>query len=144
MRLLLFDWNSPHVPDKMRAERRDNEAMIEMARRSAHLLARQFLMFAESFGLNLKLKLYTDYPVWRLLIADKKTAYLGYYPPGKRGYEGPMFVFSAADKSSLFTPVSHYFDVLWKKSGKPLTVDDKRFEMLPLTDLEALKTDDGD
>jgi hypothetical protein len=55
-----------------------------------------------------------------------------------------MFVFSAADKSSLFTPVSHYFDVLWKKSGKPLTVDDKRFEMLPLTDLEALKTDDGD
>ena len=144
MRLLLFDWNSPELPEKMRAERRENEVMIDMARRKANTIAKEFLLFAEGFRLSLKIKLYREYPVWRLLIVDSKTAYLGYYPDGKRGYEGPMFVFSASDTSSLFPPVSHYFDVLWKKSGKPLKIDDDRFTMLPLSELEALKTEDGD
>jgi len=144
MRLLLFDWNSPELPDKMRDERRENEVMINLARDKANSIAKQFLVFADGLGLSLKIKLYQDYPVWRLMIADTKTAYLGYYPHGKRGYEGPMFVFSANDKASLFAPVSHYFDVLWKKSGKALTIDDERFQMLPLSELELLKTEDVD
>ncbi len=144
MRLLLFDWNSPELPEKMRAERRENEVMINMARRKANAIAREFVLFAEGLRLPLKIKLYREYPVWRLLIADSKTAYLGYYPDGKRGYEGPMFVFSASDTSSLFAPVSHYFNVLWKKSGKPLEIDDERFEILPLSELESLKIEDGE
>jgi Domain of unknown function (DUF4062) len=144
IRLLLFDWNSPEVPEKMRAERRENEVMIDMARHTANSIARQFLLLAEGLNLSLKIKLYREYPVWRLLIADKKVAYLGYYPNGKRGYEGPMFVLNSSDSSSLFAPVSHYFDVLWKKSGKLLTRDDERFRLLPLAELETLESEESD
>ncbi len=138
MNLLLFDWNSPELPDKMRDERRANDVMIEMAREKANSIARQFLVFAEGLKLNLQIKLYSDYPVWRLLIADNSKAFLGYYPTGMRGYEGPMFVFQAVDNATLFQPVKHYFNTVWTKSGPLLTLKDPRFELLPLEQLERL------
>jgi len=136
-KLLLFDWNSPQFPAKMRDERRNTDAMIELARQKANNIARQFLYLARSLKLNLEIKLYEDYPVWRILIADDAKAYLGYYAKGKRGYEGPMFVFNAVDNSTLFHPVSHYFNVLWQKAGSALNLDDPRLELLPLVDLDT-------
>jgi hypothetical protein len=144
VRLLLFDWNSPEFPEKMRDERRENDVLIEMARHTGRSNAQHFLRFATGMVLNVKIKLYREYPVWRLLIADKQTAYVGYYPRGKRGYEGPMFIFSSGDTSSLFAPVSHYFETLWRKSGKPLTIDDPRFELLPLDELKPADVDSDD
>lgn len=141
MRLLLFDWNSSEFAEKMRDERRENDVLIELARQTGKSNAQHFLRFANGMGLDVTIKLYREYPVWRLLIADNQTAYVGYYPAGKRGYEGPMFVFSSGETASLFAPVSHYFETLWRKSGKPLTMDDNRFELLPLNEL---KTNDDD
>lgn len=135
MKLLLFDWNSPQLPAKMRDERRNSDVLIELARQKANSIARQFLFFAQSLQLNLEIKLYREYPFWRILIADNVKAYMGYYPKNKRGYEGPMFVFDADDNSTLFHPVNYYFDRLWAQAGNPLTPDDARFNLLPLADL---------
>lgn len=126
MQLLLFDWNSPQFAAKMREERRETDTLIDIARRKARDIANNFISIADGHKLNLEIKLYEEHPVWRMMITDESRAFVGYYPPGKRGYEGPMFVFEADDPSGLFYPASHYFDLVWARSGEPLRPGDSR------------------
>ncbi len=129
MKLLLFDWRSPHFAAKMRHERRETETEIDMARRKAQDVAEQFLCLAQGFQLDLQVKLYSEYPVWRLLIADEDRAYTGYYLPNKRGYEGPLLLFESSDASGLFYPVKQYFDILWDASYGPVRLGDPCFSI---------------
>ena len=48
-----------------------------------------------------------------------------------------MFVFDRDSEASLFYPVNQYFDILWEKSGESLRQNDKRLELLPLSELTA-------
>ena len=135
-KLLLFDWNSPWTKMKMRDERRESDGDIQAAREKAVGIAKSFLAWASNSRLKLHIKLYKEYPVWRMIILDTETAYVGYYPPGKRGYEGPMFIFDRKDESGLFYPVNQYFDRLWASSGNPLSgPDDRRFKLCPFEEL---------
>lgn len=140
IRLLLFDWNSSWFPAKMRDERRETELDIDMARRKARTNAQQFLMLTGMPNLDLQIRLYREYPVWRLLVVDEAAAYLGYYPAGMRGYEGPMFIFKKDHELGLFNPVNQYFDMLWQRCGDNLRRDDPRLELLPLSELETPKS----
>lgn len=126
MRLLLFDWNSSQFAAKMREERRETDTLIEIARRKARDIANNFISIADGHKLNLEIKLYQEHPVWRMVITDERRAFVGYYPAGKRGYEGPMFVFDSDDPSGLFYPANHYFDIIWARSGEPLRPGDPR------------------
>jgi uncharacterized protein DUF4062 len=136
VKLLLFDWNSPWFPAKMRDERRETDLEIDNARQKACNISRQFLSFAALPNLKLEIKLYKEYPAWRFMIVDERRSYLGYYPKGKRGYEGPMFSFEKDGEASLFYPVNQYFDFLWRSSGEALQRDDPRFSLIPLERLE--------
>jgi hypothetical protein len=129
MKLLLFDWNSPHFTAKMKDERRLTATEIGMARQRARDIARSFVALADGLDLQLHIKLYSEYPVWRTLIVDASKAYAGYYLPGKRGYEGPMAVFDASDETGLYLPLNQHFDRLWDASGAPLRAGDSRFEI---------------
>lgn len=137
VKLLLFDWNSPWFPAKMRDERRETDEAIELAREKARAIAHQMLMLGTLPNLQLDIRLYREYPAWRLMIVDNHKAFLGYYPPGKRGYEGPMFVFEKGVEGSLFYPINQYFDRLWQSSGESLQRDDPRFELRPLREIES-------
>jgi hypothetical protein len=128
LQILLYDWRATDFEVKMRDERRTTEPEIERARRKAKEIAREFCDLGQQHTLNLQVRLYKDYPIWRMLIVDNKIAYVGYYPPNKRGYEGPMFVFRKDDKESLFYPMNQYFDWVWNKSDESLTVDDPRLK----------------
>ncbi len=125
--LLLFDWNSPFFATKMNDERRESGVEIEMAKKKACAIAENFLSMGKSFGIDLEIRLYTQYPVWRCMIIDNETAFLGYYPTGKRGYEGPMHVYKKDEEGSLFYPVNQYFEKLWEVSGPSLVPGDSRF-----------------
>jgi hypothetical protein len=130
MKLLLFDWNSPHFEAKMRDERRQILDDVGAARVKGRNIAQEFVQLSETVQCSLQVKLYSDYPVWRLLIVDHRQAHTGYYPRDKRGYEGPMFLFESSDETGLFYPMNQYFDVLWETAGEPLRSDDHRFELL--------------
>lgn len=132
MKLLLFDWNSPQFVAKMRDEGRRTAADVENNRESATDVAERFLRLARLCPIHFEIKLYSQYPVWRLLIADIDRAYTGYYLPEKRGYEGPMVLFESSDETGLFYPVNRYFDFLWEESGCPLQLGDSRFELRPM------------
>ncbi|MCP5108182.1 MAG: DUF4062 domain-containing protein [bacterium] len=123
-KLLLFDWNSPHFEKKMRDERRGSQSEIDRAAEKACNVAKDFLKMGEAFEIDLEVRLYSEYPVWRLMIIDNETAYIGYYPKGKRGYEGPMFIHPLNEDGSLFYPVNQYFDKLWVQSGPSLNLGD--------------------
>ena len=132
MKLLLFDWNSSHFLAKMRDERRKTKTDIELARHKASDIARSFLNLADDHDINVQIKLYKEYPVWRMIIVDENRAHVGYYPPGKRGYEGPLFLFDADARAGLFYPVNRQFDVLWSRSGEPLARRDQRLRVRPI------------
>ena len=129
VRLLLFDWNSPHFSRKMRDERRQTNIEIELARLKARDIARQFLLLSRGRHVRIEIKLYADYPVWRLLIVDSQFGSVGYYLPDKRGYEGPMTLFESTDETGLFYPFNQYFETVWEASGGTLQDGDARFEL---------------
>lgn len=120
-RLLLFDWDSDCFTEKMKDERRQ-EDMIDNAKEKAKDVAKQFLMIGENMRMDVQVRLYKEYPVWRIMILDETIAYVGYYPPNKRGYEGPMFSFRKTNPLGLFYPINQYFDKLWEVSS-PLTLE---------------------
>jgi hypothetical protein len=122
LRLLLFDWNSPCFAEKMQDERRRTDIEIGMAKERAKDVAKQFLTLAEKTGIDLQVRLYQEYPVWRIMVLDEKIAYAGYYPNNKRGYEGPMLSFKKGDPRGLFHPINQYFDKLWEVSP-PLALE---------------------
>ncbi|UCE07863.1 MAG: hypothetical protein JSW07_07475, partial [bacterium] len=126
LRILLYDWNAPHFAIKMHDERRATESEIERARSKAKEIARQFIDIGNQYPFNLEIRLYDEYPVWRMMLVDDETAYIGYYPKDKRGYEGPMFIFKRDEQGSLFYPMNQYFDKVWEKSGASLADDDPR------------------
>jgi hypothetical protein len=128
LQILLYDWMADDFDDKMKAERRTTVPEIERARRKAKEIAREFCDLGTHCDLKLQIKLYKEYPIWRMLIVDEQIAYVGYYPLNKRGYEGPMFVFKKENELSLFYPTNDYFDWIWKNSGDILTKDDPRLQ----------------
>lgn len=127
-KLLLFDWNSPWFPHKMRDERRTSEVEIELAAEKACRVAENFLKMGRLYELNLEIRLYSEYPVWRYMIIDNEFVYLGYYPTDKRGYEGPMFIHRKGEAGSLFYPVDQHFNRLWEQSAPSLTLKDQRLK----------------
>ncbi len=127
-KLLLFDWDSPYFSQKMQDERRTSQKEIELARNKARSVARNFLELSQYININLEIRLYKQYPVWRFMIIDNKIAYIGYYPKDKRGYEGPMFIHNSEESGSLFYPMNQYFDMLWEESLPALTLDDNRLK----------------
>lgn len=128
LKILLYDWNATEFAVKMHDERRTTETEVERARRKAREIAREFCDLGNQKPFDLQVRLYDEYPVWRMLIVDDETAYVGFYPANKRGYEGPMFVFKRDEPGSLFYPMNQYFDKLWDRSGSTLTLDDPRFK----------------
>jgi hypothetical protein len=133
LRLFLFDWNSPHFEAKMRDERRYANDEIEMARRKARDIAEQFLLLAQVVNSRIEIKLYSEYPTWRLLIVDGERAYIGHYPRDKRGYEGSMTLVESDDKTGLFYPANQYFNTRWDASGTALQQSDARLQLISRT-----------
>jgi hypothetical protein len=128
-RLFLFDWNSSYFDAKMRDERRHTKDEIEMARRKARDIAEQFLMLSRVSDARIEIKLYAEYPVWRLLIVDGGHAYVGHYPRDKRGYEGPMTLLESDNKTELFYPIHQYFATRWDAAGALLQYGDVRLRL---------------
>jgi hypothetical protein len=131
LRLFLFDWNSPYFNAKMRDERRHTSDEIEMARRKARDIAEQFLLLSQVVDSRIEIKLYSEYPTWRLLMVDGERAYVGHYPHDKRGYEGPMSLVESDDKTGLFYPFHQYFNTRWDASGPVLQHGDTRLQLNP-------------
>ena len=112
----------------MRDERRTSEVEIELAAEKACGVAENFLKMGRLYELNLEIRLYSEYPVWRYMIIDNEFVYLGYYPRDKRGYEGPMFIHRKDEAGSLFYPVDQHFNRLWDQSAPSLTLKDLRLK----------------
>jgi hypothetical protein len=144
LQLLLFDWNSEWIKHKMQDERRQTDLEINFARKKAIDITKQFFDLLTVYSVDIKVKLYKEYPVWRMLVVDNETVYAGFYAKGKRGYEGPMFKFDRADEFGLFYPMNECFDSIWRDSGQELvSKDDPRFELLPLDQITSATSASG-
>jgi hypothetical protein len=67
---------------------------------------------------RIECKLFKEYSLWRLVIADDKEVYVQYYMPDRKGDDSPMYGFDASSDTSLGRAFINYFDTLFKKSKR--------------------------
>lgn len=109
---LFFDPESKCFEEKIREEGSD----VKNSKGKIQEVTRALCQLKDEFKLNIHVRWYSEYPIWRFIISDDQIAHVGFYPPGKKGYEGPWVIFDNKKESSFFHPFSKYFDLLWKNA----------------------------
>lgn len=108
---LFFDPDSEFFEGKMLSEGSE----VNNSKEKIKTATRSLCELKNTYKLNIHVRWYKDYPIWRFIIADQEKAYVGFYPPSKKGYMGPWVVFKDIE-GSFFHPFSKYFDTLWGKA----------------------------
>jgi hypothetical protein len=70
---------------------------------------------AKKNQLSIQIRLYDEYPLWRMFVIDREVVYLNYALTGKRLNASPL-VKLKSQKDSLANTFIQHFDLLWEKS----------------------------
>lgn len=65
--------------------------------------------------LNIEVKIYNSYPIFRQVILNNSTMYFSWYPTGLRGSSSPMMCFDDS-KKSIYQPLKANYEEIWKMS----------------------------
>lgn len=108
IRFLLFNPESPHFKRKAEDEG-DNYISWDQ---EINATIQRLKAIAKKHKINIKIKLYDHFPVWRAIITDKKIIYLNYFQTGKQGPQSPSI--QLYDKTdSIFNPLYTNFMETW-------------------------------
>lgn len=76
---------------------------------------REFKKFKQG-GINIKLYIYNECPIWHIILVDNVYARISYYPSNKPDNEAPYYKFNDEGKYNLLTPFIKYFEELKDRS----------------------------
>jgi hypothetical protein len=65
--------------------------------------------------LNIEIRLYNSYPIFRQVILNNSIMYFSWYPTGQRGSSSPVMCFDDS-KKSIYQPLKANYEELWKSS----------------------------
>jgi uncharacterized protein DUF5919 len=65
--------------------------------------------------LNIEIRLYESYPIFRQIILNNTLMYFSWYPTGQRGTSSPVMCFDDS-KKSIYQPLKANFEEIWKTS----------------------------
>lgn len=114
-RFLLLDPESEYLDRFCQSE----GSSPEQTREKIVATTKSLLRLKSEHGINVSVRWYDAYPVWRIAVVDNATAHVGYYQKGRKGYEGPRLVCPKSSHGGLFGPFSIEFEEKWKAS-RPL------------------------
>ncbi|MCX6680093.1 MAG: hypothetical protein NTX42_07000 [Methanothrix sp.] len=63
--------------------------------------------------LNIEIRLYDFMPIFRIVIIDEKTIYLGFYRAGTTGGDSFQLILKPVAEQSLYKPIKEYFITVW-------------------------------
>lgn len=107
---------SPSAIENIRArakdENDDHDAWILDMKSSIFRLKKT----AERHGLNIQIRLYDEYPLWRMVIIDKKNVFLNYALYSRKINDSPLIKMSN-NNDALCNTFIQSFELLWNKSS---------------------------
>ena len=115
VRFLLLDPESPHLRRKAEDEGDDPEAWIKDI--GATLV--RITIICQKFPELAELRVFTDFPIWRVTFVDDKIAVVNYFPTGRQGPESPQIVLRK-HSDSLFEPIYKEFLEVWNNRSRKL------------------------
>lgn len=113
--ILLLNPESEFLSEKAIDEKKSKTEYRESIETSIE----KFQNFKRDKGIrHMDLYLYDDFPIWHMLIIDRKFAKISYYPYGEDASTRPYYVFDKRGKYNILDPFIMYFEKLRKKSKK--------------------------
>jgi hypothetical protein len=103
---------SPSATDNIKARAKDENADYKawILHMKSSLLSLQKI--AESHNLNIQIRLYDEYPLWRMIVIDKKRVFLNYALPNIKINSSPLIKMTNKDNALCNTFIRR-FDLLW-------------------------------
>lgn len=77
--------------------------------------SRRLKDIATKNSVTIEVRYYEDYPLWRMLVVDRKIIYLNYYLDRKRFTDSPQVVLKKTE-TGLINAYVKYFDNLWSSA----------------------------
>jgi hypothetical protein len=109
IRFLLFNPKGPEL--KCKAEDEGDDWRSWEKEISATI--QRLKSIAKNNGIDIKIRVFDEFPVWRMTILDCKRIYLQYFLSGKQGPQSPLFVIDGK-LDSLFWPFFLEFKKVWE------------------------------
>jgi hypothetical protein len=107
---LLLDPDSTYVELRARLERESPQAwrndILGTVTRLQELARRE--------NIEIEIRYYDEMPVWRVMVADRRTALVNYFLPEKQGPQSPQLRITAT-QDGLLAPLLASFDDVWKR-----------------------------
>jgi len=116
-KFLLLDPNSPFVADKALEEGDTAEGWKNEI--AANIL--RLRQLRDEHHLNIEIKVYDQFPVFRLIIANSNLMYFGWYSGGLQGIRSPLLIVQN-NQGSLYQPARLSFNDLWVRAAEPSVI----------------------
>jgi hypothetical protein len=112
IRFLLLSPKSSKLVQRAGDEQEGSEAWINDITATRTRLQQ----LAERETINIQVRYFDRYPVWRMNIIDRRTIYLNWFLPGKQGPESPELKLSVVD-DGICWPFLREFDDCWEEAA---------------------------
>lgn len=113
IRFLLLKPDGEHI-----SRRAQDEAQpVEEWRRHVEDSVRELLLLGKSKGINIEVRLYDCYPIWRLISGRNGCMYVSYFLHGKRGRDSPHLLLANDQIDDLHCAYHKQFEELWRNGA---------------------------
>jgi hypothetical protein len=92
---------------------------IEQTRDKIITTTKSLLRLASENALDVEVRWYDEYPIWRIAALDDVVVHVGYYQRGRKGYEGPRMVCPRSRRGGLYVPFVYALERAWADGIDP-------------------------
>ena len=111
IRFLLFNPESPELKRKAQDENENWESW----KNDIYGTIKRLKSLATRDEIKIQVRLYDQFPIWRMYILDNKRIYLHYFLSEKQGPQSPLLILES-NEEALFWPFYLEFIELWDRS----------------------------
>jgi hypothetical protein len=98
---------------------RNEGSSAEQTRDKIIATTRALLRLASENALDVEVRWYDEYPIWRIVFVDDAVVHVGYYERGRKGYEGPRLVCPQSRHGGLYVPFLNTLEQAWENGVDP-------------------------
>ncbi len=111
IRFLLLDPDSENVKKRADDEKDDYNSW----KNEINATITRLKSLEKKHNITIQIRVFDEYPVWRMNIIDSNKIYLNYFLLNKQGAQSPQIELIEND-NSIFWPLFNTYNELWKKS----------------------------
>lgn len=111
IRFLLLDPSCEAFEERAREEGEPSDAW----RADLQTTMTRLRAYRNNMSLDIQLRYFSTYPIWRAIIVDRERVYVSTFLPGRRGTESIQYIMSGVDEQLAYGIIKSY-TVAWKNA----------------------------